>query len=311
MMSPCRRGTGRLAVREGYNDVRCATAAEFAPPMSRPLAVSMVAFDGYPAELALEEIARAGASHAEPAFIAGTMRFAEDDLSEPAAAALGRAIDAAGLLCVAVSVHMDNGADDAGERLARRLRFAAALGAGLAITNAARQTQRDGFMRTMAEALPEAERCGVALAFENPGHGADDLLRGAADAGPLLAHIGSPWAVLNYDVGNTLTNSEGATRPEDDLPLALPLARHLHLKDVSRDDRAWRYTALGGGELDYATMLNRLAAWPELPVCIELPLRQVRPRHRAPERAAEPPPLATVREAVGASVRRVRQALPA
>ena len=276
---------------------------------SRPIAVSLVAFDGHPVPVALEAVARAGASHAEPAFISGTTVFTEEDLGEPGAAALRRMIEAAGLGCVAVSLHMDSGAADATEKLARRIRFAAALGARFAITNTAHRDRRDAFLRTVAGVLPEAERAGVVVAFENPGHGPDDLLRTGADAAALLAEIASPAVTLNYDFGNALTNSEGAVRPESDIAAALPLARHLHLKDMTLDGGRWRYAAVGTGDLDYATLFAHVAARPELPLCVELPLRQVRLRHTAPVRDDAVPPLAAVREAVTESVRRVRAGL--
>ena len=115
----------------------------------RPIAVSMVAFDGYPMATALDEIARAGASHVEPAFISGTMPFTEDDLSEDAAGVWRRAIAGAGLGCLAVSAHMDCGVPDAAQLLARRLRFAAAAGARYVITNTARRSRRESFLRTV------------------------------------------------------------------------------------------------------------------------------------------------------------------
>ena len=273
---------------------------------ARPIAASLVAFDGHPVELALEAIARAGATRVEPAFIAGTMLFAEDDLSETSGRAMSRLAEAAGLGCVAVSMHMDCGAEDARPRLERRLRYAAGLGAQFLITNTARRDRRDAFLRLIADVLPEAERLDVAFAFENPGHGADDLLRTGADAGTLLAAIGSSHATLNYDVGNTLTNSEGAVRPEADLLLALPIARHMHLKDMTLRNGAWSYSALGDGDLDYHAILRTLASRPDLPVCVELPMRQVRLAHRPPTRAGELLPIPALRDLVTRSVRRVR-----
>ena len=269
----------------------------------------MVAFDGIAVGAALEAIARSGASHAEPAFIAGTMVFSEDDFSDAATRTLRRAIEGAGLGCLAMSGHMDAGVEDAAERLARRLRFAAGLGARFLITNTAQRPRREAFLRTVATVIPVAEQHGVALAFENPGHGPDDLLRQAGDAAALLAELHSPWVTFNYDVGNALTNSEGAVRPEVDMADALPLARHLHLKDMRAHDGVWSYTALGEGDLDYDTILAQVAAYPELPVCVELPLRQVRRQHASPVRADAAPALDTVREAVERSVRRVRAGL--
>ena len=153
-------------------------------------------------------------------------------------------------------VHMDNGAGDAAAKLKRRLRFAGAPGARFVITNTARENRRAAFLRAAHAALHTAERCGVTIAFENPGHGDIDLLRRGTLAAALLRDLGSPWATLNYDSGNVLTNGEGAVRPEADLPGALPLARHLHLRDMAARDGAWVYTAIGQGELDYRAMFG-------------------------------------------------------
>lgn len=275
----------------------------------RPIAVSLVAFEGIPVERALETIAASGATHVEPAYIAGTMFFSEEDFSEAAATVLGRAIASTGLGCVAVSAHMDCGAEDAEARLSRRLRFAAMLGARYIITNAAHRDRRDHFLRVAENVLQTADASGVAIAFENPGFGPGDLLREACDAAPLLAALNSAQATLNYDVGNTLTNTEGALRPETDLAAALPLARHFHLKDVRRGPGRWEYAALGDGELDYAAILRLVARAPNVPVCIELPFAQVRRFGAAPERST-PPPIQTVSDAVRRSVALVCEGLP-
>lgn len=64
--------------------------------MTRPLAVALVAFDGIATATALDTIGASGASHVEPAFIAGTMAFTENDMSTAAGAALRVQIAAAG-----------------------------------------------------------------------------------------------------------------------------------------------------------------------------------------------------------------------
>ena len=151
------------------------------------------------------------------------------------------------------------------------------------------------------------EEADVDLAFENPGHGPEDLLSRAADAAPLLQTIGSPRVGFNYDVGNALTCSEGGVRPEQDLAVALPLAWHLHLKDMVRQDGRWVYTALGGGAVDYTAVLPQIATRADLPICIELPLRQIRRVGAAPVRGETPPPLSHIRGTLAASVACVRR----
>ena len=266
---------------------------------SRPLAVSLVAFDGHPVEAALDAIAASGATHAEPAFIDGTMDFTEDDFTEGAAMALAGRIAAAGLGCLAVSAHMDCGAARAAARLIRRVRFAAALGAGSVITNSARTDRRAALAATLDQALPVAEACGVTIAFENPGHGASDLLATGRNAQSLLASLASPRVAFNYDPGNVLTNGEGAARPEAEFSAALPACARLHVKDMAQVGDHWVYGAIGDGAIGWRAMLAIVPA--SLPVCVELPLRQVRPVGHPPRRGP-PTDLALIRGAVARSM---------
>ncbi len=270
----------------------------------RPIGVSLIAFDGHDLDAALDAIAASGATHAEPAYIDGATDFSEDDLSETAGLTLAARIAAAGLGCVAVSAHINNGADGAATQLIRRLRFARALGAAFLVTNSASADRRDALTRTLAEALPVAEACGVRIALENPGHGPTDLLHAGADAAGLLDAIGSPWVTFNYDVCNVLTCSEGAVSPIADLADGLRRASHLHLKDVTPRDGQWRYTAIGEGSIAYASVLPRIDRG--LPLCLELPLRLVRKAGLGPMRGPVLP-FQIAQAAVEASVKFVRR----
>lgn len=270
---------------------------------SGPLSASTVLFDGYPLDLAFNEIAAAGLKFVEPAFIAGYVDFDESAFTERAAAALDRAIRAAGLSCVAVSAHHDLGAADAPDLTVPRLRFAHALGAKLLVTNATTAARRDALLRNLETVIPICEETGVVLALENPGHGEGAAIGCAADGVRLVEQIGSPYIRLNYDVGNILTYSRERLRPELDFETALPAVAHVHFKDIRPSVDGWRFTAIGDGAIDYRALWQTLVrAEPDLPIGLELPLRLSRPDWGDPKRAAAPLPLEALRAALRRSL---------
>lgn len=271
----------------------------------RPVAVSTALFDGYDLQAAIGEIAAAGATFVEPAFIRGYIDFAEDAFLPPQSSRLAGWIGQAGLRVMAVSAHCDLAAHNAVDMLRRRIAMAAELGAPVLITNTGAAAERVRICAVLDGALAACADSGVTLALENPGHGEGDLIGTGADGAALVAALDSPWLRLNYDVGNVLTYSEGRLAPDEgDLRQALPAIAHLHLKDALLADGHWRYTAIGDGAIDYA------ALWPDipatLPVAIELPLRLRRAVGAAPQREPTPLPLPELREALARSLRFVR-----
>ena len=276
--------------------------------MNRVVSLSTVAFDGHARPVALEAAARLGFGHVEPAYIQGYMDFTEDDLGDVPAVRLRAELAAHGLGCVAVSAHMDAGGEDAAAMLSRRLRFAAGIGASFVVTNTTTRGRREAFLRHVAAVLPLAQSLGVALAFENPGFGDDSLIGRAADAAAVLDEFRSPWVTLNYDAGNVFTFNYERVAPQDDLPLALPLARHLHLKDVLASADGWQFVALGEGSIDTPALLRMLAGG-DVPVALELPLRLERPGCGPMVRQRDPLPVPVIESAVARSLAFVRASL--
>jgi sugar phosphate isomerase/epimerase len=278
----------------------------------RPLSVSTALFDGYPIERAFAEIANAGIAFVEPAFIAGYVDFDEESFGEFAAAALASEMAEAGVSAFAVSAHHDMGAEGARLATARRLRFAARLGATCLITNATTRAQRQNFLRNLDAVLPVCEETGVVLALENPGHGDNSLIASASDGVDLVEEIGSRFVRLNYDFGNVFTYSRERVCPEAEFEAAIPAIVHAHVKDVLATPDGWTFTAIGDGSIDYAAIWRRLAKLaPDLPVGLELPLRLKRPDRADPLRAPEPLPLATLRQALDRSLAFLRSLEPA
>jgi sugar phosphate isomerase/epimerase len=276
----------------------------------RVLSVSTAAYDGHPTAVALADLAALGVRHVELAYIQGYLAFDEDSFSDSSAAQVARMLDAEGLRCLAVSAHVDAGTDEAVDQLQRRLAFARRIGARIVITNATTRDRKALFLANIERLASIAADLDVTIALENPGHGAGNLIGGAADAVALMREIGSERVRINYDFGNVFTYSHEMVRPEADFEAALPWAVHFHMKDVRSGPQGWAFVPIGDGSVDYAAILRCLAASGDAtPIGLELPLRLVRPNRSDPQRGAEPLELDAIRRAVARSLAYVRERL--
>lgn len=266
----------------------------------RIVSISTVLFDGYPMERALEEIARSGAKHVEPAFIRGYVDFTDDDFSESAARRLGQVAKDLGLSVHAVSAHMDLSLEHAAAMLKRRVDFAEALGAKVLITNAGPSVLAGSIRATIDTLLPRLESWGGVLAIENPGHGRDDLVGTAGEGKSLIDGIGSPRVRLNHDAGNVFTYSGERLQPADDYASAREAIAHAHLKDVVSSQSGWSFGPIGSGQVDIAGYLDAIP--PDLPISLELPLRLSRPGRADPHRRERPLPMEDLRAALQKSL---------
>lgn len=278
----------------------------------RIVSASGAPYDGHSRERMLESLARLGFTHVEPAFIVGyTEPFDETAFLPAEAEAWRRAMGAAGLACHAMSSHIDLGLDDAVEVFTGRMEFAAALGAKVIATNASARAREAAFRRNIDSLLKRAERLGLVIALENPGDGSDNLINTAADGVALVAAYASPWLRLNYDAANTASHRPDFGDFAGDAVRALPASAHAHIKDVRRTDRGWFFTPVGEGAIGCARLLSAVAALPDFPVSIELPLRLHRDPDARPVRQAGPVALETIENALARSLRAVREALAA
>jgi sugar phosphate isomerase/epimerase len=271
------------------------------PTILRQISVSTVAYDGHPLATAFAELERLGVKLVEPAFINGYMVFDEDAFEAPAIAAMKALLKQYGLSCLAISAHMDTSAENSESMLARRIRFTAEIGARFTITNSTTIDRRLPFEKTLEANLRLAEKLGVIIALENPGHGKDNIMVDGKSGAELVRSFNSPFLCMNYDTSNVLTYAEGSTRPETDIDFALPVSRHVHLKDVVRENERWRYVAIGTGDIDYTILLGKLKPHPEIPLTLELPLRLQRKFHQNPARDADLSSLPSIADAIKSS----------
>lgn len=250
--------------------------------------VSTVIYDGYPFGVAFEGIAAAGFKTVEPAFIKGYVDFDETAFEAHAAVEMRGALVANGLKATAVSAHLDLGAAGADECLARRIGFAELIGASILITNSTRREEADEARRRIETALTCAQKAGVILALENPGHGSDDMVGTGTDCAALLAEFDSPALRINFDFCNIHTYSRGTRAPVEEFARAATGICHAHLKDIRDSGGSWAFTALGDGDLDYQAIAAAIARHtPDLPLSMELPMRLTRPGYTDPSRGSE------------------------
>ena len=274
----------------------------------RAVSISAAPYDGYEFPVVLDSMARCGARFIEPAFIVGYTEPFDEDTFAPANARRYRAwLDASGLGCHAFSSHIDLGRDDALDVFKGRMDFAAALGTKVIATNAAVRSRRGRFLDNIGPLAEHAASLGLTIGLENPGNGEDNLMNDAAEGLALVDALGLPAVRLNYDPGNTVSHRPDRIDAAADAVAALPGCAHFHLKDVRADASGWSFTVPGEGDLDCAAIMDALAAHPDLPFAVELPLRMRRGRDARPSRLPEPVPLAAIEAAVRACLAYVRR----
>ncbi|MFA5026927.1 MAG: sugar phosphate isomerase/epimerase family protein [Candidatus Methylomirabilota bacterium] len=253
--------------------------------MDRIVSVSTMAFDGYPLETALDELAALGVKHVEPASVDKVFQhLVEEDFCPARANRLRRELGERGLSCLSLSAHMDLTRPDSVERFQRRLEFARNLGARCVNSIAGPAEHLDGFRRNLPAIAERAKDLGVVIALENHG----DLLDRGLQILEFIREIGHPAVRVNYDTGNAWYYSRGAIDPVEELALLAPVAAHVHLKSPKIVDGLLCWAALGDGVLDLPRLARVLMErMPGVPVSYELSPRQrsrdFEPRWRAPE----------------------------
>jgi sugar phosphate isomerase/epimerase len=253
--------------------------------MDRIISVSSMAFDGYPLETALDELAGLGVQHVEPASVDKVFQhLVEEDFCDARSAWLKDQMAGRGLSCASLSAHMDLSRPDSVDRFYRRLEFAHAIGARIVNTIAGPITGLEGFRANIPAIGRRAAELGLTLALENHG----DLVDRGRQIVEFIGEIGIPAVRVNYDTGNAWYYAKGGLDPAAELAEVASVVAHVHLKDPWVEDGVMRWVALGEGVLDLPAighiLRDRLST---IPMSIELSLRQrsrdFEPRWRTPE----------------------------
>lgn len=247
------------------------------------ISVSTAAFDGYGFDVILPSLARCGVDNVEFAFIDGYVEaFTDSDFTQDFAHDLRSEMHRYGQQCRYFSGHIDLGLEDAAARIEARCRFAAWLGAGFVITNAAVREREHTFFKQADTLAAIAHNYGVRILLENPGNGVPNVFDSAGDAKALLERLDNDAFGINYDMGNLLSHVPHQDAL-DDARAALPLADHVHLKPCLRHGDGIDFVSFGAGDTQDAALARALLDQ-DKPFSLELPFRLHRDANAQPWR---------------------------
>ena len=272
--------------------------------MADRLAASTNTYHGHGLEDALDGIARAGFASVELSSVPGWTEHVRRDAGAAEIERVKGLLDGHGLTPVSLSGHSDLVSDDGVSAFRKALRLCTAFGVSLVTTSTgghddasagALDEQRDRFLARIGPLADEAAAAGIAICLETHG----GLLATGAMAAKLIGRIGKPNVGVNYDPGNVVYY--GDTAPEADIGAALPLIRHLHVKDQIGGVGVWNFPIVGTGEIPYPALFAQLdAAGFAGPCSIEVEFT-----------GGDPPPLSEVDRAMAESYAYVRRFVPA
>jgi len=238
------------------------------------IALSTLAYNGYPINTALSEIKKIGAKYVEPAYLARyDPNLSEAYFSEQNAENLSKELARQSLRARSVASHMDLGQPGSVRVFKKRMIFAKAIGADLILSNASSIRLETRLYENMGKLAGFAEELGLTIALENPGDGSDSLLGTGAGAADVLDRIGSDRVKMNYDFSNVFTYTKGEALPQDEVEQVLPYIGHLHLKNLRQNRGILEVCALPDGIIDYQEIFSSYPDLLRLPLSIEMPLR--------------------------------------
>ncbi|MBT8367116.1 MAG: sugar phosphate isomerase/epimerase [Deltaproteobacteria bacterium] len=235
------------------------------------LSINTLTYEGYDLATALEEIAKAGASHVELGFTRGfTKGLTEEYFSESSAQKITRLLSDMGLSSIALSAHTDLTTGKAVDELKRRIDFGKRLGVEVVNTKVGAKSGRKQYEKNIELIADYAESMNIIVGLENPAEGTDQILTSGKTGAELIRSIGSDFIKLNYDFGNAFTYSKGKVDPATDYKEALPYACYLHLKDMKKIDDGWEFSQIGKGIINYDLIFKELVEGEKLlPLSIE------------------------------------------
>jgi len=240
-----------------------------------PLIVSTAIYDGYTFDVAFKSLEKLGIRSVELAFIGGyTEAFTEDYFCQKNADIVLQLLAESQLHCTSFSSHVDLTAEGIVDIFKKRMDFAKAVGASTIVTNAAPTEKEDVFYRNINDLAQHAENLQLMIGLENPGDGSANVVNQGVGASAVIERIGSKWVGINYDFGNLLSHCFERVRPEEDYKACRECIVHYHVKDVLQDEIGWHFTEIGGGSIDYQTILAEISAEAVVkPISLEIPLR--------------------------------------
>ena len=203
---------------------------------------------------ALEGIATAGYRYVELAAIPGVVEHVPLGADERAISGVLRQLNAASLIPLSLSAHSDL-TTPSGQADARRgLRLCEQLGIGIMNTAVGGPSNEDeneaAFLRGIHGLADEAAARQVVIGIEIHG----TLTGTGLKTRLLIEKVNHPAVRINYDTANS--EYFAGVPAEADLPEALPLVVHCHLKDKVGGRREWNFPALGQGHINLGKLLG-------------------------------------------------------
>ena len=257
------------------------------------ISLSTAAYDGYGFDVILPSLARCGVKNVEFAFIDGYVEaFTDTDFTRAFADDLKSEMRHHGQTCRYFSGHIDLGLENAAARLEARCRFAAWLGAGFIITNAATRGHERTFFKQAGTLAAIARDHDVRILLENPGNGVPNVFDNSVDALALLERLNDEAFGINYDMGNLLSHCPNQNALED-AQSAMPIADHFHLKPCVRQSDGIDFVSFGDGDTDDTALASALLCQGK-PFSLELPFRLHRDAGAQPWRDEQPLPLENI-----------------
>ena len=278
--------------------------------MKKPfISISSGAFIGHPQHVAFEEVAKIGCTHLELIFIHGfTDPFEESYFCEAEAAKIRKLYSDNGISCGAFAAHMDMTKENAVSEFIARMDFAKAVGSDFMITYAAPLHKEREFYKNMEIFTRHAEDIGIVIAFENPGDGKRNIIEGGRSGASVVDRLNSPHVKFNYDFGNLMSQYREDVIPEEDILHIIDNTEHLHMKDSRRVESGWEFPAVGDGDIAFTEIFKTIAPkCMNLPLCLEVPVTQVRDVYGVPSSLSVPPTLEQIRETLKRSMKFARE----
>ncbi len=125
-------------------------------------------------------------------------------------------------------------------------------------------TSDDVVSQHIKQIVPYLEEYDLTLCMENHGkHATGKLLKN------IIKSVASPRVLINYDTANAVYY--GNVDIPEDLDLCIGMVGHVHLKDKAGKYNEWNFPALGKGQIDFKTIIDKLErADNDCPLSIEI-----------------------------------------
>jgi sugar phosphate isomerase/epimerase len=222
--------------------------------MADRLAASTNSYHTYSLDQALAGIAAAGFSSVELASVPGWTEHVRRNASDEEIGRIKDLLREYGLTAISLSGHSDLVSDAGVTEFRKALNLCQKLGLPMITTSTGGHgdasageldERRDRFLARIGPLCDDAAAMGITICLETHG----GLLATGAMAAELIRRIDKPNIGINYDAGNVIFY--GDTRPEEDIKVAAPYVKHLHVKDKIGGAGTWNFPTVGTGEIDY------------------------------------------------------------